>query len=224
MSVSNIVADLKRAWGTRPLSPGQNFFITDRVRSTTGRLCFDTCLSVCPHLGGGTPARSRWGGGYLSRGGYPTTGTSPSDLAGGVPFFPFFVFEKPGPLTMHPRPRLRSPESIPYWNAPFSQREKEISISEHPSMLHCCLLHPKKRAFSENWRNWPSLDIRVRAFLGPLMKVKSDSGLTQISENQFSADIEPFLIFHWHIIVFRSKIDPPQTYTLEVIGGSFESP
>ena len=62
-------------------------FITDRVRCTTGRLCFDTCLSVCPHLGGvpgqvqpgGTPARSSqahlgyprqtWlGGGYLTSG------------------------------------------------------------------------------------------------------------------------------------------------------------
>ena len=36
--------------------------ITDRVRSTAGRLCFDTCLSVCLSTPrGGTPARSRWG-------------------------------------------------------------------------------------------------------------------------------------------------------------------
>ena len=54
--------------------------ITARVRSTTGRLCFDTCLSVCPQGGypypimlcnitqnsmgqtpGGYPARSSWG-------------------------------------------------------------------------------------------------------------------------------------------------------------------
>ena len=27
------------------------FFITDRVRSTRGRLCFDMCLSVCPQEG-----------------------------------------------------------------------------------------------------------------------------------------------------------------------------
>ena len=40
--------------------------LTDRVRGTMGRLCFDTYLSLCPHLGGypsqvqtgGTPARS----------------------------------------------------------------------------------------------------------------------------------------------------------------------
>ena len=69
--------------------------ITDRVRSTMGRLCFDTCLSIClstPLAGGGTPA-----GGYPTLGkppvhphrtwpgGYPTSGTPPSDLVGGVP-------------------------------------------------------------------------------------------------------------------------------------------
>ena len=67
----------------------QNFeFITDCVRSTIGRLCFDMCLPVhggggdpsqvqpgggyslgqggthLPRWGGGTPARSSWGGGY----------------------------------------------------------------------------------------------------------------------------------------------------------------
>ena len=41
--------------------PSFNVFITDHVRGTTGRLCFDTCLSVCPHPGEGTPARSRRG-------------------------------------------------------------------------------------------------------------------------------------------------------------------
>ena len=56
-------------------------FITDRVRSTTGRLCFDSCLSFCLS----TP------GGYPDGGWYPTSGTPvrpgrgypPSDLAGG---------------------------------------------------------------------------------------------------------------------------------------------
>ena len=54
---------------------------TDRVRSTTGRLCFDTCLSVCPHLGG-TPARSRW---RYPAGGCTPSWYPPSDLAGGIP-------------------------------------------------------------------------------------------------------------------------------------------
>ena len=65
-----------------------NLLITDRVHSTTGRLC----LSVCPHLGGGgtparsrqgdTPARSRWGVLLL---GVPHLGYPLSDLAGGTP-------------------------------------------------------------------------------------------------------------------------------------------
>ena len=82
---------------------------TDRVRSTTGRLCFDTCLSVClSHTGGGgpwpgpdgaggwggtparsrqgwgrgTPARSRLGGGGVSKPG-PDKGGYPTWL--GVP-------------------------------------------------------------------------------------------------------------------------------------------
>ena len=76
-------------------------FITDRVRSTTGRLCFDTCLSVCPHLGqvqpgGGAsvPPPSGLAGGYPDRGTPCWRGTPPqvlpppppppSDLAGGV--------------------------------------------------------------------------------------------------------------------------------------------
>ena len=43
---------------TRVLSKYTKLAIfTDRVRSTTGRLCFDTCPSVCPQ--GGTPIRSR---------------------------------------------------------------------------------------------------------------------------------------------------------------------
>ena len=55
--------------------------ITNRVRSTTERLCFDTCLSIClSTLGRGTPA----GGWYPCQLGYPTSGTPLLDL-GGVP-------------------------------------------------------------------------------------------------------------------------------------------
>ena len=74
-----------------------NHIITDRVRSTTGRLCFDTCLSGCLSTprGGGypgqvqmggrcSPARSSWMGGTPA-GGYPTSGTPLLDLAGGYP-------------------------------------------------------------------------------------------------------------------------------------------
>ena len=79
--------------------------ITDRVRSTTGRLWFNTCLSVCPHLGGyppmggpclGYPCQTwlgvPWGEGTLTwvppimpGWGYPTSGMPMSDLAVGVP-------------------------------------------------------------------------------------------------------------------------------------------
>ena len=70
--------------------------ITDRVRSTwegyvLTRVCPSINLSI--HTQGGTSARSSWGGGgvphlgYLpirpGRGGYPTSGTPPSYLAGG---------------------------------------------------------------------------------------------------------------------------------------------
>ena len=60
------------------LYPGEFIvFITARVRSTTGRLCFDTCLSVCSQGGGqvqpagGGGVRSSWPGGGVrsSRGG-----------------------------------------------------------------------------------------------------------------------------------------------------------
>ena len=64
-----------------------NLLITDRVRSTTGRLCFDTCLSVCLSTGVGTPARSRWREGYPSQvqlGGHPWWGGG-GTLGGGYP-------------------------------------------------------------------------------------------------------------------------------------------
>ena len=60
---------------------------TNRVCSTTGRLCFDTCLSICLSTpgGGGYPGR----GGVLqpgpAGGGVPHLRYPPSDLAGGYP-------------------------------------------------------------------------------------------------------------------------------------------
>ena len=56
--------------------------ITDRVRSTTGRLCFDTCLSVCPHGGGGYPSQVQMGGGTPTR----SRQGVPSQVQMGVPW------------------------------------------------------------------------------------------------------------------------------------------
>ena len=78
---------------------------TDRVRSTTGRLCFDTCLSInlSVHTWGEVPEPGPGGGGYPSQvqvggtpprvpphqtwmGGTPPQVPSPkSDLDGGTP-------------------------------------------------------------------------------------------------------------------------------------------
>ena len=61
-----------------------------------GRLCFDMCLSVCPHLGRGYPSQVQVGG-YPTSGtpigpgqgvpqwGYPTLGTSRQTWLGGTP-------------------------------------------------------------------------------------------------------------------------------------------
>ena len=76
------------------------FLVTDRIRSTTERLCFDTCLSICLSTPRVVPQPGpAWGvpllgypsqvqpGGYPLLGDYPTSGTPPSDLGGGVPHF-----------------------------------------------------------------------------------------------------------------------------------------
>ena len=81
--------------------------VTDRVRSMTGRLCFDTCLSGClstprgrvprpgpdggilqPGLTRGYPSQVQVRGGYPSQvqpGGYPTLGTPCQTWPGGIP-------------------------------------------------------------------------------------------------------------------------------------------
>ena len=59
------------------------FIITARVRSTTGRLCFDTCLSFCLSIGGGgQSSRLSWGGGQFSQGGW---GVGVGQLGGQLP-------------------------------------------------------------------------------------------------------------------------------------------
>ena len=64
--------------------------ITDRVRSATGRLCFDTCLSVCPQGGvpqpgpaGGVPQPGR--GTSLAGMGYSPARSDGGGTHGGVP-------------------------------------------------------------------------------------------------------------------------------------------
>ena len=54
--------------------------ITARVRSTTGRLCFVTCLSVCPQGGVSQPTQPRGGGGVKSSWG----GSGPAGRGGQV--------------------------------------------------------------------------------------------------------------------------------------------
>ena len=49
---------------------------------TTGRLCFDTCLSVCPQEGG-TPTRSSHGGGTPARSDRGRRGVPQAGLTGG---------------------------------------------------------------------------------------------------------------------------------------------
>ena len=57
------------------------YFITTRVRSTTGRLCFDTCLSVCPQ-GGGQSADSAGGGSGPADGGGGGVRSGPAGVGG----------------------------------------------------------------------------------------------------------------------------------------------
>ena len=68
---------------------------TDRVRSTTGRICFDTCLSICLSTPGGVPRPGPGGGvplpGVLLPGGTPVEGVTPPqvpplNLAMGYPY------------------------------------------------------------------------------------------------------------------------------------------
>ena len=60
----------------RAIFPGAYhvMFITARVRSTTGRLCFDTCLSVCSQGGGQPGGGGSAGGGSGGGGGQPGGG------------------------------------------------------------------------------------------------------------------------------------------------------
>ena len=80
---------------------GTLWIFTDRVRSTTGRLCFDSCLSFCLSTPGGYPSQVQWGvpwpGGthlrypcWMWLGGYPD---------GGVPHLGYYLHQTwPGVL------------------------------------------------------------------------------------------------------------------------------
>ena len=81
------------------------YLITDRVRSTTGRLCFDTCLSICPQQGGGVPRPGPGpeGGGYPGKVQMGGGGTLPrSRLGGEVPWPGPMGLPQPGPMGGYP--------------------------------------------------------------------------------------------------------------------------
>ena len=103
---------------------------TDSVRSTTGRLCFDTCLSVCLSTlrvgtparsrggvpsqvwwggGGGTPARSSWGGTPPGQGGHPTSGFPCQTWPGGIPHLGYPPSDLAGGTPVGRYPTLGTP-------------------------------------------------------------------------------------------------------------------
>ena len=99
---------------------------TDRVRSTTGRLCFDTCLSVCPCVGGVPwPGPDGGGaGGYPARGypcwGVPQLGYPPSWAWLGVPYWGYPISGTPCRTWGYPcwgYPTLGTPHET--WGVPL---------------------------------------------------------------------------------------------------------
>ena len=96
-----------------------NIFVTDRVRSTTRRLRFDTCLSVCPHQrgvpqpgpGGGVPQPDPVRGtpcwGTPMGGGVPHLGYLHQTWLGGTP--------RGYPTSVSP---IRSGWGVPWWGYP----------------------------------------------------------------------------------------------------------
>ena len=110
-------------------------FITDHVRSTTGRLCFDSCLSICLSTPGGVPqpgpapqvppVRPGWGG--YPDGGVPTLDTPASDLAGGYPNRGGVPHLEYHPLSIGPG-RGETPTGGTLTGVPY--------LSTHPSTPH----------------------------------------------------------------------------------------
>ena len=100
----------------------KSYIFTDRVRSTTGRLCFNTCLSINLSVntwGGGTRARSRWWGGGVPKPG-PGGGTPPwvhprqtwtGGMLMGVPHLRYPPSDLDGGTLMGGYPTLGTPPS-----------------------------------------------------------------------------------------------------------------
>ena len=147
---------------------------TARVRSTTGRLCFDTCLSVCPQ--GGVPishnalqhfpechGADTWGGtltgpagGGTLPGGYPAGGDT---LPGGVPCWGvpcWGVPPQPGQDGGYPAggypcrvplqgtPPARSGWGVPCWGGGYPVRTTEGVLTTRRAV---CLLRSRRRTF-----------------------------------------------------------------------------
>ena len=103
------------------------FIFTDRVRSTTGRLCFDTCLSVCSQEGG-LPQRDPAGGGVPLAGMGYLLARSDGGTQGGVPPAGIGHPLRPGPtrgvlkvgvpLAGMGYPLARSDGGYPRWGTP----------------------------------------------------------------------------------------------------------
>ena len=117
--------------------------VTDRVRSTTGRLCFDTCLSVCPHLG--VPRPGPGGGGYPSQAqleGYPP--------ARGVPHLRYPHQTWPGGTPAGGYSTLGSPLVRPGQRVPLSggggtPPQVTDGVLDMPRSV--CLLRSRRRTF-----------------------------------------------------------------------------
>ena len=133
--------------------------VTDRVRSTTGRLCFDTCLSIRLSVhtgGGGYPSQVQIGGGTPARsdGGYPsqvqTRGTlarsdggtparsswggyppqiPPSDLAGGYPWWGWVTPPQVPPV--RPGPGVPC-QGVPHLRYPLSDLARVVPHLGYP--------------------------------------------------------------------------------------------
>ena len=90
--------------------------------------------SVCPHLGGGTPARSRWGGGYPSQvhaGGYPDRGYPNGGIpTGGCPRSPPLNLARGYPMWGTLGTPIQTWQGIPWWGVPHQGRVPQWGVPQ----------------------------------------------------------------------------------------------
>ena len=133
--------------------------ITDRVHSTTGRLCFDSCLSICLSTPRGRYPHQVQAGGYPTQvqlGGYSTSGTPLSDLARGYPGYcpPSQLsggypagqvsrgLPQQGGTLSTPQPGQRG---LPWWGVPRRGGYPTSLVLDTPRSV--CLLRSRRRTF-----------------------------------------------------------------------------